>query len=238
MANYRPVTPMVQAGESKGWNQLPGHRGWDFRSQTRCATAADKSGESASALPCQLFRESCLELKSETGFTIRFAASEAALSSFDASLDVSRIEGSSEYCGDLMAEAESVCGEVGPSELEIPIANYMVPDQVLFFDDVALYAHEADCGKCKLSVKIRVMPDRFLVLLRLVQHHSSNGVRLVDTRCAHEFGEPLMLIDTEVRIVADAGPPVAVFDDATIQERFYNGVDPVSRANKEVRVMP
>ena len=27
------------------------------------------------------------------------------------------------------------------------------------------------------ELHVQVMPDRFLVLLRLVQHHSSNGVR-------------------------------------------------------------
>ena len=29
-----------------------------------------------------------------------------------------------------------------------------------------------------------------------------------------------LVCDGQVRIVADAGPPVAVFDDATIQERL------------------
>lgn len=93
-------------------------------------------------------------------------------------------------------------------------------DPVLFYDDVIIYEDGSGHGYVKLQAKIRVMADRFLVLLRLFQSRPEGGVRLVDTRCgasnllptelrgaelgggggryAHEFGEQVVICDTEV----------------------------------------
>jgi len=46
------------------------------------------------------------------------------------------------------------------------------------------------------------MDKRFLILLRLFQSRPGGGVRLVDTRYAHEFGESVVICDTEVLTLA------------------------------------
>lgn len=57
------------------------------------------------------------------------------------------------------------------------------PDPILFFDDVILYEDElADNGIAMFSVKIRVMPDRLLLLSRFFLRLDGVIVRIRDTR--------------------------------------------------------
>ena len=70
----------------------------------------------------------------------------------------------------------------------IPLELLKRPDPILFFDDVMLYEDEmADNGITMLSVKIRVMPQRLLLLCRFFMRLDNVLVRIRDTRIFVEF---------------------------------------------------
>ena len=59
----------------------------------------------------------------------------------------------------------------------------------MFFDDVMLYEDEmADNGITMLSIKIRVMPQRLLLLSRFFMRLDNVLVRMRDTRVYVDFG--------------------------------------------------
>jgi len=71
---------------------------------------------------------------------------------------------------------------------EIPFDKLKRPDPILLFDDVMLYEDElADNGISILSVKIRVMPERLLILQRFFMRLDGVLFRLRDTRLFIEF---------------------------------------------------
>lgn len=70
----------------------------------------------------------------------------------------------------------------------IPVDLLKRPDPILFFDEVILYEDElADNGITMLSCKIRVMPDRLLLLLRFFMRLDNVLFRLRDTRVYVDF---------------------------------------------------
>lgn len=70
----------------------------------------------------------------------------------------------------------------------IPIELLKRPDPILFFDEVILYEDElADNGIAMLSCKIRVMPDRLLLLSRFFMRLDNVLFRLRDTRLYVDF---------------------------------------------------
>jgi type 2A phosphatase activator TIP41 len=70
----------------------------------------------------------------------------------------------------------------------IPIELLKRPDPILFFDEVVLYEDElADNGIAMLSCKIRVMPERLLLLTRFFMRLDNVLIRLRDTRVYVDF---------------------------------------------------
>ncbi|KAJ5918994.1 TIP41-like protein [Penicillium verhagenii] len=70
----------------------------------------------------------------------------------------------------------------------IPIELLTRPDPILLFDDVVLYEDElADNGIAMLSCKIRVMPERLLLLTRFFMRLDNVLIRLRDTRVYVDF---------------------------------------------------
>lgn len=70
----------------------------------------------------------------------------------------------------------------------IPIELLKRPDPILFFEEVVLYESELDDnGISMLSCKLRVMPDRMLLLCRLFMRLDDVVVRIRDTRIYVEF---------------------------------------------------
>lgn len=205
----RPATPMVQPGTwaaPQGFAELE-HKGWHFRSHTRSAGRPSKEvGPVREPLPETMYGENFLEVEYvPTGTTLRFECADALARWGDAEQAITeRLGGEPEYRGTTavhMPQPAGVApiGEVVPSELALPVERYLAHDEVLFFDDVVLYEDRHKDGYTKLQAKIRVMQDRFLILLRLFQKNMAVGVRLVDTRYAHEFGEAVVISDSEVR---------------------------------------
>ena len=75
-----------------------------------------------------------------------------------------------------------------PSDAPIPLDLLRRPDPILFFDEVVLYEDEmADNGITMLSCKIRVMPDRLLLLSRFFMRLDNVLFRVRDTRVYVEF---------------------------------------------------
>ncbi|KAL9092063.1 MAG: hypothetical protein Q9159_001062 [Coniocarpon cinnabarinum] len=71
----------------------------------------------------------------------------------------------------------------------IPLDLLKRPDPIKFFDEVMLYEDElADNGITMLSIKIRVMPDRLLLLSRFSMRLDEVVFRIRDTRVFVEFG--------------------------------------------------
>lgn len=73
-------------------------------------------------------------------------------------------------------------------DAQIPMELLKRPDPILFFDDVILYEDElADNGITMLSVKIRVMPARLLLLQRFFMRLDNVLLRVRDTRVYVDF---------------------------------------------------
>jgi len=89
-----------------------------------------------------------------------------------------------DYRGELAPTAPSF----KESNAEIPLELLKRPDPILFFDDVILYEDElADNGIAMLSVKIRVMPARLLLLSRFFMRLDGVLLRVKDTRVYIEY---------------------------------------------------
>jgi type 2A phosphatase activator TIP41 len=70
----------------------------------------------------------------------------------------------------------------------IPIALLKRPDPILFFEEVVLYESELDDNGISIfSVKVRVMPERMLLLCRLFMRLDNVIVRIRDTRVYVDF---------------------------------------------------
>ena len=78
----------------------------------------------------------------------------------------------------------------------IPIDLLKRPDPILFFEEVVLYESELDDnGISVLSCKLRVMPDRMLVLCRLFMRLDKVLVRIRDTRLYADFNTGKIIRD-------------------------------------------
>ena len=98
------------------------------------------------------------------------------------------------YSTDFRGSVESTCPQLEAedsgqgSQKEIPLELLKRPDPILFFDDVILYEDElADNGIAMLSVKIRVMPQRLLLLQRFFMRLDDVLLRVRDTRVYVDF---------------------------------------------------
>ncbi|OKL60723.1 hypothetical protein UA08_04390 [Talaromyces atroroseus] len=103
---------------------------------------------------------------------------------------------STDYKGTLRSDAAALSS----SDVQIPIELLKRPDPILFFDDVVLYEDElADNGISMLSCKIRVMPDRLLLLARFFMRLDNVVFRLRDTRIYVDFNKAEIIRDYQAR---------------------------------------
>ncbi|KAL1976450.1 hypothetical protein VTN31DRAFT_2732 [Thermomyces dupontii] len=106
---------------------------------------------------------------------------------------------STDYKGTLAPNAKPF----SPSDVPIPVELLKRPDPILFFDDVMLYEDElADNGISVLSCKIRVMPDRLLLLSRFFMRLDNVVVRLRDTRVYIDFDTLEVIREYQAREMA------------------------------------
>ena len=89
-----------------------------------------------------------------------------------------------DYKGSLASESR----EFKDSTNVIPLELLKRPDPIIFFDEVMLYEDEmADNGITMLSCKIRVMPERLLLLCRFFMRLDNVLFRIRDTRVYVDF---------------------------------------------------
>ncbi|KAH6873374.1 TIP41-like family-domain-containing protein [Alternaria rosae] len=87
-----------------------------------------------------------------------------------------------------------------PTETPIPLHLLKRPDPIHFFDELVLYEDElADNGIAMLSCKIRVMPQRLLLLVRFFMRLDDVVFRIRDTRVFVEFGDNVVLREYTAR---------------------------------------
>lgn len=92
---------------------------------------------------------------------------------------------STDYKGTVRSKAPSF----EPATTAIPVELLKRPDPILFFDEVMLYEDEmADNGITMFSCKIRVMPQRLLLLCRFFMRLDGVLLRIRDTRIYVDFG--------------------------------------------------
>ena len=91
---------------------------------------------------------------------------------------------STDYKGTMKSESPAF----EPSGKIIPLELLKRPDPIIFFDEVMLYEDEmADNGITLFSCKIRVMPQRMLLLCRFFMRLDGVLIRVRDTRVYVEF---------------------------------------------------
>lgn len=87
-----------------------------------------------------------------------------------------------------------------PTETQIPLALLKRPDPIHFFDELVLYEDElADNGIAMLSCKVRVMPQRLLLLVRFFMRLDDVVFRIRDTRIFIEFADKVILREYTAR---------------------------------------
>ena len=92
---------------------------------------------------------------------------------------------STDYKGTLNSEEPAF----KTTKKQIPLELLKRPDPILFFDEVMLYEDEmADNGITMFSCKIRVMPQRLLLLCRFFMRLDGVLLRIRDTRVYVDFG--------------------------------------------------
>lgn len=83
---------------------------------------------------------------------------------------------------------------ISDPERPIPTKLLTLPEPILLFDEVSLYEDElGDNGIVWLNAKVRVMPERMLILSRLFLRVDGVLFRVRDTRVYVEFGTGLVL---------------------------------------------
>jgi len=103
------------------------------------------------------------------------------------------------YAGTVQKTGETEPPQVTAAAEGIPVEMLKRPEKILFYDEIILFEDElADNGTCKLSVKLRVMPSCWFVLMRLYLRVDHVMVRIIDTRFFHAFGSNKVIRERKV----------------------------------------
>ncbi|XP_016114372.1 TIP41-like protein [Sinocyclocheilus grahami] len=174
------------------------------------------------ALPEMLFGDNVLRIQHADGFGIEFNAIDALkrVNNMQDSVKVacaqewqdSRAESeaskevvkrydwtyTTDYRGTLLGEQLQI--QVKPTAERIDMEKLRAREQIKFFEDVLLFEDELhDHGVSMISVKIRVMPTSFFLLLRFFLRVDGVLIRINDTRLYHEAGKNHMLREFSTR---------------------------------------
>lgn len=91
-------------------------------------------------------------------------------------------------------------GDENNSGFEIPFDRLRRPDPILFYKEIPLYEDElGDNGIVSYTIKLRVMPERLLLLARFFLRVDNVMFRIRDTRVFIEFSENLVLREYQER---------------------------------------
>ncbi|XP_026225932.1 TIP41-like protein isoform X1 [Anabas testudineus] len=174
------------------------------------------------SLPEMLFGDNVLRIQHTDGYGIEFNAIDALkqVSSMEDTVKVacaqewqeSRMDSehpkevvkpydwtyTTDYRGTLMGEGMQI--KVIETAERINMEKLKAREQIMFFDEVLLFEDELhDHGVSMISVKIRVMPTSFFLLLRFFLRVDGVLIRINDTRLYHEGGKNYMLREFSTR---------------------------------------
>ncbi|KAF6725749.1 TIP41-like protein [Oryzias melastigma] len=103
-----------------------------------------------------------------------------------------------DYRGTLLGEEMQI--KVTETSERINMEKLKARENIMFFDEVLLFEDELhDHGVSKISVKIRVMPTSFFVLMRFFLRVDGVLIRINDTRLYHEAGKDYLLREFSTR---------------------------------------
>ncbi|XP_072303072.1 TIP41-like protein isoform X1 [Eucyclogobius newberryi] len=121
-----------------------------------------------------------------------------------------------DYKGTLLGDEQATMKETLTEE-RIDLDRLKVREQIMFFQEVLLFEDELhDHGVSTISVKIRVMPTSFFVLMRFFLRVDGVMIRINDTRLYHEAGKSFMLREfsmRESRLEELKNVPAALYTD-------------------------
>uniref|UniRef100_W5MCN2 TIP41-like protein n=2 Tax=Lepisosteus oculatus TaxID=7918 RepID=W5MCN2_LEPOC len=174
------------------------------------------------SLPEMLFGDNVLQLQHSDGFGIKFNAIDALkrVNNMQDSVKVacaqewqeSRADSehskeivkrydwtyTTDYKGTLLGDERKL--RVVPTTDRIDMEKLKAREQIMFFEEVLLFEDELhDHGVSMISVKIRVMPSSFFVLLRFFLRVDGVLIRMNDTRLYHEADKNYMLREFSTR---------------------------------------
>ncbi|XP_014679923.1 PREDICTED: TIP41-like protein [Priapulus caudatus] len=131
---------------------------------------------------------------------------------------------STSYRGTILAQDPQHVLQVSPTTERIDIEKLKTQENILFFDEVHLFEDElADNGCSNLTVKIRVMPGKFFVLLRFFLRVDGVLIRMNDTRLYHENDKNYMIREytSKQKKTSDIkAPPESFIDPIAISEHL------------------
>ncbi|KAM8834602.1 TIP41-like protein [Synchiropus picturatus] len=190
------------------------------------------------SLPEMLFGDNVLRIQHTDGFGIEFNAIDA-LKRVNNSEDAVKVACAQEwqesradsehsqevvkkydwtyttdYRGTLIGEDAQM--KVNPTSERIDMEKLKAREQIMFFEEVLLFEDELhDHGVSMISVKIRVMPTSFFLLMRFFLRVDGVLIRINDTRLYHEAGKSYMLREFSTREsnIADLKVPAALQTD-------------------------
>uniref|UniRef100_A0A8C9Q4Z3 TIP41-like protein n=1 Tax=Spermophilus dauricus TaxID=99837 RepID=A0A8C9Q4Z3_SPEDA len=160
------------------------------------------------SLPEMMFGDNVLRIQHGSGFGIEFNATDAlkCVNNYQGMLKVacaeewqeSRTEG--EHSKEVIKPYDWTYTTDYKGTLVVPTTDHIdteklkAREQIKFFEEVLLFEDELhDHGVSSLSVKIRVMPSSFILLLRFLLRIDGVLIRMNDTRLYHEADKTYML---------------------------------------------
>ncbi|XP_029434954.1 TIP41-like protein [Rhinatrema bivittatum] len=191
------------------------------------------------ALPEMMFGDNVLRIQHSSGFGIEFNAKDAlkCVNKYQGMLKVACAEEwqesrsepehsketvkpydwtyTTDYKGTLLGDSSTF--KVVPTTDRIDTEKLKAREQIMFFDEVLLFEDELhDHGVSSLSVKIRVMPSSFFLLLRFFLRVDGVMIRMNDTRLYHEGDKNFMLREytsRESKIASLKHVPAALYTE-------------------------
>ncbi|XP_010394347.2 TIP41-like protein [Corvus cornix cornix] len=168
------------------------------------------------SLPEMMFGDNVLRIQHDHGFGIEFNATDAlkCVNNCQGMIKVACAEEwqesrsetehtkevvkpydwtyTTDYKGTLLGDTATL--KVVPTTEHINTEKLKAREQIMFFEEVLLFEDELhDHGVSSLSVKVRVMPSSFFVLLRFFLRVDGVLIRMNDTRLHHEADKTYML---------------------------------------------
>ncbi|NWT36288.1 TIPRL protein, partial [Chroicocephalus maculipennis] len=170
------------------------------------------------SLPEMMFGDNILRIQHDHGFGIEFNATDAlkCVNNCQGMIKVACAEEwqesrsetehtkevvkpydwtyTTDYKGTLLGDTATL--KVVPTTEHINTEKLKAREQIMFFEEVLLFEDELhDHGVSSLSVKIRVMPSSFFVLLRFFLRVDGVLIRINDTRLHHEHVPPSLFTE-------------------------------------------